>query len=115
LRFVRTAKTKQDTTYCSKLEESWRPSETFPALLNTTTVELTHWLSRFVVEVRKGDGTEYPPNTLHHTVAGLQRYLCFQGEMIDLFKDQEFPAFWANLDREMGKGSRWEETSDGGD
>ena len=54
-----------------------------------THTELTHWLSRFVVEVRKVDGTEYPPNTLHHIVAGLQRHPRFKGNMVDLFKDQQ--------------------------
>ena len=63
--------------------------------------ELTHWLSRFVVEVRKVDGTEYPPNTLHDIVSGLQRHLRFKGKMVDLFKD---PLFQASLDGKMACG-----------
>ena len=47
------------------------------------------------------DGTEYPPNTLHHIVAGLQRHLRFKGNMVDLFKDRQFAPFQASLDGEM--------------
>ena len=36
---------------------------------------LQHWMSRFVLEVRKRDGTEYPPNTLYHIICGLQCYI----------------------------------------
>ena len=69
-------KTKEDTKYCYKLWESWREyrqscsAQTIPCLQDMTPTELNHWLSRFVVEARKTDGTEYPPNTLHHIVAG---------------------------------------------
>ena len=40
-----------------------------------------------MVEMRKTDGKEYPCNTLHHIVAGLQRYLHYKGKTVDLFKD----------------------------
>ena len=100
-------KTKEDTKYCYKLWESWREyrqscsAQTIPCLQDMAPTELNHWLSRFVVEARKTDGTEYPPNTLHHIVAGLQRHLRFGGRMLDLFKDQKFAAFQASLDGEM--------------
>ena len=35
---------------------------------------LNHWLSRFVVEARRGDGKQYPPATLASMLAGLYRY-----------------------------------------
>ena len=54
-----------------------------------------------MVEARKTDGSEYPPNTLHHIVAGLQRYLRFQGRTVDLFKDRVFTPLQAGLDGEM--------------
>ena len=81
--------------YCRKLWITWKEyrqtqtGENIPSIETMTHTELTHWLSRFVVEVRKVDGTEYPPNTLHHIVAGLQRHLRFKGNMVDLFKDQQ--------------------------
>ena len=100
-------KTQQDTKYCCKLWDSWREyrqsiaPENIPLLRDMTTEEINHWLSRFVVEARKTDGSEYPPNTLHHIVAGLQRYLRFQGRTVDLFKDRVFAPLQASLDGEM--------------
>ena len=100
-------KTKDDTTYCHKLWKTWREcrqtqtGENIPSIETMTHTELTHWLSRFVVEVRKVDGTEYPPNTLHHIVAGLQNHLRLEGKMVDLFKDRQFAPFQASLDGEM--------------
>ena len=51
--------------------------------------------------MRKVDGTEYPPNSIHHIVAGLQRYLRLEGRHVDLFKDPQFSPFRATLDGEM--------------
>ena len=36
---------------------------------------LSYWLSRFVLEVRKGDGIGYPPKSLHYLLCGLQRII----------------------------------------
>ncbi len=36
---------------------------------------LNYWIRKFVLEVRKEDGQEYPPNSLASLVMGLQRYL----------------------------------------
>ena len=66
--------------------------------------QLTHWLSRFVVEVRKLDGTEYPPNTLYHICAGIQRSLRDSGLILDIFKDPQYSPFQNSLDREMKQG-----------
>ena len=68
-----------------------------------TDTELSHWLTRFVLEVRKKNGDLYPPNTLHHIVAGLQRHLRWSGRPIDLFKDFQ-SALDAELKRIAGKG-----------
>ena len=38
-------------------------------------------LAQPIFEVRKVDGTEYPPNSLHHIVTGLQRHLRLGGSM----------------------------------
>ena len=63
---------------------------------------LMHWMCRFVLEVRKKDGTEYPPNTLHHICCGLLRYLRENGRgEIDFFKDISFADFRATLDGDM--------------
>ena len=47
------------------------------------------------------NGSEYPPNSLHHICAGLLRHLRMSGRDIDLFKDTAFAPFQATLDGEM--------------
>ena len=37
--------------------------------------ELDFWLCRFIVEIRREDGTEYPPNTLLSITSGIQRHM----------------------------------------
>lgn len=63
--------------------------------------------------MRKKDGSEFPPNTLHHIVCGIMRYLRWNGHpKIDFFSDTGFSQFKASLDAEMkrlqscGKGSK---------
>jgi hypothetical protein len=42
---------------------------------------LASYLSNFILEVRKKNGDEFPPNSLHHNiVSGLQRHLRFNGK-----------------------------------
>lgn len=51
-------------------------------------------LSSFIFEVRKQDGSEFPPDSLHHIVSGIQRFLLWNGKPeIDIFKDAEFADF----------------------
>lgn len=40
-----------------------------------TSETLNYWMQRFVLEVRKQDGSEYPPRSLYYIVCGLLRYL----------------------------------------
>ena len=64
--------------------------------------DLAKLLSRFILEIRKKNGDEFPPNTLHHIVSGLQRHLCLSGQPeLDFFKCPEFAEFRADLDAEM--------------
>ena len=52
--------------------------------------------------MRKKDGTEYPPLTLHHICSGLQRYLRQNGHpTLDIYKDSVFADFRSTLDAEM--------------
>ena len=56
----------------------------------------------FVLEIRKKDGSEYVPNTLHHIVAGIMRHIRLEGNpSIDFFKDAEFANFHLTLDGEI--------------
>ena len=40
--------------------------------------DLDFFLARFVAEVRKEDGQEYPGKTIYEMICNLQCYLCFQ-------------------------------------
>ena len=44
-------------------------------LKNSDVTQLNFWLSRFVTEVRKKDGTPYPPRSIHLILAALQRIM----------------------------------------
>ena len=60
-----------------------------------------------VLEIRKVDGTEYPPNTLHHILCGIMRHMrCTTMPGIDFmelifFADTDFEALRSSLDAEM--------------
>ena len=59
-------------------------------------VLLAKWLSLFVIEVCKKDGTEYPPTTIHLLLCGLQRIMCCNNNHpFDIFdkKDVQFRRF----------------------
>ena len=66
-----------------------------------TVNEISHWMTRFILEVRKRDGNVYPPNSLHYIVSVLMRYLRLSGKTIDIFQDPAFSDFRASLDAEM--------------
>ena len=51
--------------------------------------------------VRKQNNLEYPPNSLHHIFAGLQRHIREEGRQINLLSGTEFAPFQATLDGEM--------------
>lgn len=59
-------------------------------------------MTRFVLEVRKVNGSEYQPNTLYHIVCGIMRHVrIILSAKIDFFKDSEFAEFRVSLDAEM--------------
>ena len=104
-------KTRDDTAYCVRLWSSWseyRARTTgIPvpslAVLSTITKDLQYWLIRFIHEVRKKNGSEYLPNTLHHIVSGIMRHIhhdCGKPE-VDFFNDAGFSVFRSSLDAEM--------------
>ena len=105
-------RTQQDTEYCKRLWEEWRnhrnttTGENISPLIDLSESQLNHWLTCFILEVRKKDGSPYPPNTLHHLVAGLLRHMRENGRKEDLFKDPGFATFRASLDAEMKRLSK---------
>ncbi len=103
-------KTRQDTAYCVQVWDAWSASRsdnseaerTIPLLLQLTTEELQFWLTRFVLEARKKDGSKYPPNSLHHLVCSLMRHIRQNGRpSTDFFKDPDFAYLRQTLDAEM--------------
>ena len=53
-------------------------------------------------QVRKKDGSEFPPNSLHHIICGIMRHLRWKCNLsIDFFADNDFTDFKRSLDAEM--------------
>ena len=101
-------KTHEDTRYCISIWNDWCKhcsvdlGEAISPIEDLSIDELANLLRRFIFEVRKQDGSEFPPNSLHHIVSGIQRYIQWNGKpAIDLFKDGEFAEFCVCLDSEM--------------
>ena len=63
-----------------------------PPPLEMDNKPLDHWLSCFVMEVRRKDGLEYVGNTIHSLVCGIQRHLRAQkpGIAVDFLSGPEF-------------------------
>lgn len=112
-------KTVTDTNYCVGLWNQWcshraiKYGDTIPPLDSISSADFAHHMSNFVFEIRKKDGSEFPPDSLHHLVSGLQRFVRWKNNpAIDVFKDAEFAEFRRCLDSEMkrlqraGLGSR---------
>ena len=102
-------KTFEDTKYCFQLWEAWEHRNTTTAvqigsIVQMSNSELQHWLTLFILEVRKQDGSVFPLASLHHITAGLMRHLRWNGRpQVDLFRDCDFHDFRASLNAEMKK------------
>ena len=104
--------TQTDTKYCVELWRKWsafrnsivdleKVPEDIEAIASNVD-HLQYWLCCFVLEVRKKDGSEYPPNTIHRLCCGLLRHTRQAGHPeINIFKDTAFSKFTATLDSEM--------------
>ena len=100
--------TKKSTTWAVKVWKDWSsnrrvvsPSDWPPHLFLCSTRELNRWLSRFILEVRRQDGKNYPPNTLYQLCCGVMRYVREVKPELDIFKDPTFADFRKTLDAEM--------------
>ena len=49
-----------------------------------------HLLSKFFMELKKADGTDYEPNTVSSFQRSIQRYLEEERSQLNIFKDKEF-------------------------
>ena len=72
-------KTQEDLKYCVSLWDAWRryrletTGDAIKPIAELNRTELQHWLTRFTLKVRKMDGGEFPPSSLHHICCGLKR------------------------------------------
>ena len=103
-------KTKKDTAWCAKIWNDWSSQrnsssasgEHVPDIANMEITQLQRWMSRFVLEIRKTDGTPYPPESIYHIVCGIMRFVRHNGKPeVDFFRDQAFAEFRTVLDAEM--------------
>jgi hypothetical protein len=111
--------TVKDTKWALKLFTEWKKARNVEAMKSTGTKsqqemvpgltatipkdKLNYWFCRFVLEIRKRDGSPYPPATLRHILAALQRYLRETHNRSDLsiFDDPEFNQLRKALDGKM--------------
>ena len=83
--------------------EDWRKNRethyntTIGPLHIMTATNMTYKLSRFVLEARKKNGTEYPANTLYHIIVGI---MCHNVH-VDFFRDNVLVELRSTLDSEM--------------
>lgn len=110
-------KTRQHTRWCVDTWSEWRESriarakdseaEIPPKLIDMDRKELDHWLSCFVVEARRKDGSPYVGETLQSLVCGIQRHvrLARPDFPVDFLSGAEFRGLRGVLDARM-KGLR---------
>ncbi|XP_063442151.1 uncharacterized protein LOC134722460 [Mytilus trossulus] len=111
------AKTKSSTNWSVNVWQTWaenRNCNPITATEHYTCVpveiqsadlpQIDFWMSRFIMECRREDGSPYPPNTLMNLTNGLQRYLRENGrpEIFFLPKNTStFSTFQKALDARM--------------
>ena len=70
-----------------------------PHLLEVSS--LNDWMCKFIIEVRRKDGNEYPANTLYQICCGIMRHVKEYCPSINFFTQPEFHATKKTLDGEM--------------
>ena len=58
-------------------------------------------MQKFVLEIRREDGKEYPPNTLYQICCGIMRHIRKYSHEINFFIQPTFASFKKTLDGEM--------------
>ena len=92
----------------------WSRNRLYPGSINVdmdnvgtiTKHGLVHDVSRFILETRKCDGSEFPPRTLKHILLILQMYLHSVGFVYQLLDDVEFIAVRNCLDNKMKENAK---------
>ena len=62
---------------------------------------LNEWMCKFILEVRRKDGAEYPPNSLYQIVCGILRHVRIYAPSINFFTQPQYDTFRRVLDGEM--------------
>ncbi len=110
------ANTKKGTTWAVNVWKEWseyrrRTCESHldapPHLFLCRRREVNNWLSRFVLEVRRKDGSLYPPNTLYQLCCGGLRYVREIKPELDIFRHTVVASFRKTLDAETSKESMY--------
>ena len=109
-------KTKKSTDWCERIWKDWvrhRCSNLLESEVGSGYIlkedldkmsveEMNYWLMRFVLEVRRQDGKDYPPNSLYQICCGLMRILKFRNRAnVNFFNDAVFEEFRGTLDSKM--------------
>ena len=92
--------TMGDTQKCVRLFTEWMsernslfPDDLVPEDILTTKDKslLCKWLCKFCIEVRKKDGSPYPPRSIHHYLLGIQRHIRTETKQeLNVINDKEF-------------------------
>ena len=101
--------TQKDTAWCINIWKHWREARNSTVLEKVPSVicmvspqQLQHYLSCFVLEARKKDGTEYHPDTLYHIVCDVIQFLRENGQPeVEFFKVHIYDDFRSTLDSRM--------------
>ena len=106
-------KTRQSTLWAVNVWKAWAKQRKcieddekkyllYDNILDMSVESLSFWLSKFVIEVRKENGEEYPPDSIYSICCGLQRHLRTNGrEEVNAFGDYQFATFRQVLDGQM--------------
>ena len=62
---------------------------------------MDRWLCKFILEIRRQDGKEYPPNTLYSIACGILRHVRNYAPQVNFFTQVQFTGFRKTLDSEM--------------
>ena len=86
--------TVKSTIWCTNVFGDWSKERGIQkTLVEMTADEMNQYLSQFVHEAVKQDGSWYPPNSLYQLIAGLQRHLRESGRPEIAFFDERSPVF----------------------
>ncbi|XP_041350763.1 uncharacterized protein LOC121369771 [Gigantopelta aegis] len=79
------ANTWKNTKQALGVFEDWRDQQVddIPDLTHFSVEDINKWLSRLLIEVRKADGSPYPPKSLYSILAELRRFCRENGNHIN--------------------------------